>query len=293
MQRIATPTASSNHKFLPGNGGTFRGTQFSAAWCNAVQEEICNLLEDNGFDLDADNNAQLSALFSNILGGHYAAQGHLETMDIGYFGISIPESEGYGIFIDSVNKKIDFNIDSESVRTTIDESGLTSGAGLFSVLGCTGNFAIGGTGMNFVPFDDNSDTTQSYLSFIGNFRIESESYSRNFAVFGNEEVAGSVTAHGRISGKIANNKFIKEYQSTLCQPWTINDFDGVPVDHGDVLFIRNSGDQTLYVEIYQGANVTIPPASGGAFMFRFERTTSGSVTSKILVPLFAADVSFS
>lgn len=45
MKRINTPT-SSNGRFVDGNKalGTY-ATQFSAEWCNMVQEEICNLIK--------------------------------------------------------------------------------------------------------------------------------------------------------------------------------------------------------------------------------------------------------
>lgn len=270
-----------------------QATVIDAKWLNNVQEEICNLLEDNGVTLDDDNDEQLSQLFSNLFAGHYAQSGYMQTMDIGYFGISIPTSDGYGIFIDSVNKKIELHLeDSGAKHTVIDSSGVTSGAGLFDVLGVNGGIAIGRSGLSFLPTDDQNPAS-ARVTFNGNLTIGGLNNERGLSLFGPMNMTGGMTVGGRVNAKIINNKFIKEYQTTLCQPWTINDFDGVPVDHGDVLFIRNSGDQTLYVEIYQGATVTIPPASGGAFMFRLKRTASGSVISKILVPLFSADVSFS
>lgn len=73
MQRISTPSASSDHKFLPGDGGTFRGTQFSAAWCNAVQEEIAGFIESAGLELDDDDNNQLFAAFSAMLAAGFSA----------------------------------------------------------------------------------------------------------------------------------------------------------------------------------------------------------------------------
>lgn len=73
MQRISTPSASSDHKFLPGDGGTFRGTQFSAAWCNAVQEEIAGFIESAGLELDDNDNGQLFAAFSAMLAAGFSA----------------------------------------------------------------------------------------------------------------------------------------------------------------------------------------------------------------------------
>lgn len=61
MQRISTPSASSDHKFLPGDGGTFRGTQLSATWCNNVQEELMSFLEAAGITPSAENQSQVLA----------------------------------------------------------------------------------------------------------------------------------------------------------------------------------------------------------------------------------------
>lgn len=44
MKRINTPTAVGG-KFVDGNGREQKATQFSAEWCNQVQEEICNLIK--------------------------------------------------------------------------------------------------------------------------------------------------------------------------------------------------------------------------------------------------------
>lgn len=46
MKRINTPTATQDHKFRDGNRTTgLKATQFSAEWCNDVQEELCNIIE--------------------------------------------------------------------------------------------------------------------------------------------------------------------------------------------------------------------------------------------------------
>ena len=46
MKRINTPTATQDHKFRDGNKATgVAATQFSAEWCNDVQEELCNIIE--------------------------------------------------------------------------------------------------------------------------------------------------------------------------------------------------------------------------------------------------------
>lgn len=65
MKRISTATAVQN-RFVDGNKSTGqKATQFSAEWCNQIQEEIAGLLEANGVALGASEN-QLVALFSKV-----------------------------------------------------------------------------------------------------------------------------------------------------------------------------------------------------------------------------------
>lgn len=63
MKRISTSTAFQN-KFVDGNKATGRkATQFSAEWCNQVQEEICKILEAAGITI-GDSDHQLKDLFT-------------------------------------------------------------------------------------------------------------------------------------------------------------------------------------------------------------------------------------
>ena len=65
MKRISTATAVQN-RFVDGNKSTGqKATQFSAEWCNQIQEEIAGLLEANGVALGA-SEKQLVALFSKV-----------------------------------------------------------------------------------------------------------------------------------------------------------------------------------------------------------------------------------
>lgn len=65
MKRISTATAVQN-RFVDGNKSTGqKATQFSAEWCNQIQEEIAGLLEGNGIKL-GDSENQLFGLFSKI-----------------------------------------------------------------------------------------------------------------------------------------------------------------------------------------------------------------------------------
>lgn len=80
MKRISTPTAIQN-RFVDGNKSTGQSaTQFSAEWCNQIQEEIAGLLESNGITLGESEN-QLAELFAKVF---------LE----GFLGIRISQERG-------------------------------------------------------------------------------------------------------------------------------------------------------------------------------------------------------
>ena len=80
MKRISTATAVRN-RFVDGNKSTGRkATQFSAEWCNQIQEEIAGLLEANGIALGSSEN-QLAELFAKVF---------LE----GFLGIHISQERG-------------------------------------------------------------------------------------------------------------------------------------------------------------------------------------------------------
>lgn len=65
MKRISTSTAIQN-RFVDGNKSTGRkATQFSAEWCNQIQEELANLLELNGITLGASEH-QIFDLFAKF-----------------------------------------------------------------------------------------------------------------------------------------------------------------------------------------------------------------------------------
>jgi hypothetical protein len=64
MQKIST---EADGVFKDGVPGVSRGTKCNAAWHNAVQNEICNLLTLNGVSLDPNDNTQLYNLFRETL----------------------------------------------------------------------------------------------------------------------------------------------------------------------------------------------------------------------------------
>ena len=65
MKRISTPTAV-QHKFVDGNKDTgLKPTQFSAEWCNMVQEEISKLIEAAGQTVGGSDD-QLAKIFTAL-----------------------------------------------------------------------------------------------------------------------------------------------------------------------------------------------------------------------------------
>lgn len=80
MHRIDTATAEDG-KFVNGNAAQGKkGTQVDETWLNSVQEEICNVIEDNGQTLDSSNNGQLSNVLSrNCIDGKIASTFTLST----------------------------------------------------------------------------------------------------------------------------------------------------------------------------------------------------------------------
>lgn len=70
MHRIDTDTATPAGTFTEGNPqGGIPATQFSADWCNGLQEEVANFIEGQGIELDKLDNTQLSAAVEAALLG--------------------------------------------------------------------------------------------------------------------------------------------------------------------------------------------------------------------------------
>jgi hypothetical protein len=69
MQKIST---EADGVFKDGVPGVSRGTKCNAAWHNAVQEELCNLIVRSGGTLDPNNNNQLFSMFREFLDGIFS-----------------------------------------------------------------------------------------------------------------------------------------------------------------------------------------------------------------------------
>lgn len=69
MQRITHATATVDKKFQPGNPQTnVKATVVTSVWANSIQEEIANLIESRGIELDVEDNQQLLKAIESIQG---------------------------------------------------------------------------------------------------------------------------------------------------------------------------------------------------------------------------------
>lgn len=127
MKRISTATAVQN-RFVDGNKLTGqKATQFSAEWCNQVQEEIAGLLESNGVTLGESEN-QLAELFAKVF---------LQ----GFLGIRLSQERGVA----------ETNITPGSVNTY-------GGNGFEARLQGGGLLRLGGNGISIYSINGNTET---------------------------------------------------------------------------------------------------------------------------------------
>lgn len=67
MQRITHTTATVDKKFQPGNPQTgVKATVVTSVWANSIQEEIANVIEARGIDLDVEDSGQLLKAILNV-----------------------------------------------------------------------------------------------------------------------------------------------------------------------------------------------------------------------------------
>lgn len=142
MQRIST---EQDGVFKNGVPGLRRGTRVNAEWFNALQEEICNLLEQNGISLNPSTNTQLYTLFSETLDrifkGPVSVQdperpGTETTIDpdaVTIYGIKLSWSEVQGVVTLLVNECVSI-LKNLSVAGSLNVSGGANFEGWLNVL---------------------------------------------------------------------------------------------------------------------------------------------------------------
>lgn len=273
-----------NGKFSDGNPeqGSL-ATVIDAKWLNDIQEEICNLLEDNGVNLDSDNDEQLKTLFHDLIRGHYVAQWHRNPVDIDASGLRITTSPGYGIDINSDEASITVDVENE-IKTVIDGEGVKSGAGLFDVLGVNNSIAIGRSGLVLAPID-NQDSSQACVAFNGHFNVGSLENPRSISVFGPIAITGDLTSGGRVSGNFLNVRKFVNVNTPSYNLYSVNSIDGTVLTHGDLVFVRNVGTSNLSVYMMSGRYVVVYPTCGMIFA-RYElRNSQGGLINMFYAPM--------
>lgn len=111
MRRINTST-SINGRFRNGNKSTgTKATQFNAEWCNAVQEEICKLIEATGLTVDGSED-QLKHIFTVLyaLDATLKSAAFRKTFSGGYSDIVVSGekilAEAHGSVADQSNSEL-------------------------------------------------------------------------------------------------------------------------------------------------------------------------------------------
>lgn len=142
MQRIST---EQDGVFKNGVPGLRRGTRVNAEWFNALQEEICNLLEQNGISLIPSTNNQLYTLFretlDRIFKGPVSVQdpdhpGTETTIDpdaVTIYGIKLSWSEVQGVVTLLINECVSI-LKNLSVEGSLNVSGGANFEGWLNVL---------------------------------------------------------------------------------------------------------------------------------------------------------------
>lgn len=142
MQRIST---EQDGVFKNGVPGLRRGTRVNAEWFNALQEEICNLLEQNGISLIPSTNNQLYTLFretlDRIFKGPVSVQdpdhpGTETTIDpdaVTIYGIKLSWSEVQGVVKLLINECVSI-LKNLSVEGSLNVSGGANFEGWLNVL---------------------------------------------------------------------------------------------------------------------------------------------------------------
>ncbi len=179
MKRISTATAVQN-RFVDGNKSTGqKATQFSAEWCNQIQEEIAGLLESNGVTLGASEN-QLVALFSKVFAGgfnsiHMSKDG--STMDADGEKLIVTKSTQGGNY-----------------TSKLDKDGMIVG---FSTIGYIRY------GLRKIEFLAADGTTK-----VGEFSLDNGKFKFDKSV----DVTGDVGASGKV---VSRGKEVNSYGDTL------------------------------------------------------------------------------
>lgn len=92
-----------------------QGTVVDADWLNTVQNELVNLLVDNGVSLNDNNDGQIAALLHNALRGMFA-QVLMSAVDPGSSESIVNELDGLGMLLHDTDNDIVTNFSAYGAR---------------------------------------------------------------------------------------------------------------------------------------------------------------------------------
>jgi hypothetical protein len=202
MKRIDTPTAVSG-RFVDGDKTTGRkATQFSAEWCNQIQEELWNAISGlTGSDPTGLSEDELKKAFLDAVGEFILKS---LTVRKSYQGATLLITLKDGkitIFQGTTSSEKTTEIDSESIVTEIIKikkiQGLTPSGGQDFKLVVTNGLDVG-TQENNAPLHVNGTTTLNGDTAVnGDQTIGSAQTNKNQTVNGNQTVTGTQTVGGK------------------------------------------------------------------------------------------------
>lgn len=205
MHRIDTETAVDGRFVNKDPDHSIRATKLNAEWFNSVQEEICNLLEDNGVTLSDSSNEQLKDLFHDLLRGNFGlssigADGSFsgKSLSINVHtqgtdqGCAVVANNG-GIFVAGDDGSNLFQVNS----TGVVANNLSSDVGLFQNLGVLEWFGIGDAGIGFNSVSP-SGGGEPILFLNGSLNIGSSTVPKSLSVSGNLNIGAVASFAGSV-----------------------------------------------------------------------------------------------
>lgn len=272
MKRINTPTAV-NNRFVSGDKTIGRkATQFSAEWCNQIQEELWNLIKLlSGADPTGVSEHELADAFNPLVLRGAGGVSTLKNTSVNFAGNSGESSltqdcleftkdgttykatlsrDGLAVeYEDSLHRKYVMSVDHSKIRKTFTMDGTTVAVELeFD----TENSTIGAEQFAVESlFEKNSG---SGINVFSKINFNSVANFLNNVVVGTNDRKKNITVNGKCSADVFNSKLI-----------TIDDDYAIVGDYpeGDILYVYNSTSTTKKVYCTAGQYVEL---NGGCAM---------------------------
>lgn len=263
MKRIDTITAL-NGRFVDGSKMTGRkATQFSAEWCNGVQEEIANLIEAAGIALDGSEN-QIKKIFTvlYVLEAKLKSVGLQKAFSGGYSETTI---DGEKLKMSASPAETASSGSFEMTRLKLEYSSLPSGGGINKSSVSPAGFEISYTDssentyktelkydsvntplLKATELQGNTATGANSKKLVVDSSLEVGKDGSNLG--GNLVVKGNTTLNNRVFFQRANLQSIQE----LNADFNTIEYDapgGIPPREGDIVVIRNIASTSINVTI--------------------------------------------